>query len=261
MDPRRTNQDRTVSTHANTHQLAGPVRTEEEDVVLGQLVQVIIDDIWWLLAIALSIVAVAGFYCYVAKPVYSADAHVRVEQSDNTSQALTQTQTGAAITSGSGSLPTDAEIEMIKSRGVVAPVVQQMKLSFSIAPKTVPVLGSLAARLARPGEPARAWLGLRNYAWGGEIADVDSVDVPPALEGQRMVLTALPDGQYELRAPNGARLLRGQAGQPAQGGGVSILVNKLGARPGTQFIVMRANDRSEERRVGKECRSRWSPYH
>jgi len=22
-----------------------------------------------------------------------------------------------------------------------------------------------------------------------------------------------------------------------------------------------ANDRSEERRVGKECRSRWSPYH
>ena len=22
-----------------------------------------------------------------------------------------------------------------------------------------------------------------------------------------------------------------------------------------------SNDRSEERRVGKECRSRWSPYH
>ena len=24
---------------------------------------------------------------------------------------------------------------------------------------------------------------------------------------------------------------------------------------------MMKNDRSEERRVGKECRSRWSPYH
>src|SRR2546430_13517531 len=24
---------------------------------------------------------------------------------------------------------------------------------------------------------------------------------------------------------------------------------------------MKARDRSEERRVGKECRSRWSPYH
>ena len=27
------------------------------------------------------------------------------------------------------------------------------------------------------------------------------------------------------------------------------------------FEPMRADDRSEERRVGKECRSRWSPYH
>ena len=26
-------------------------------------------------------------------------------------------------------------------------------------------------------------------------------------------------------------------------------------------IIKRYKDRSEERRVGKECRSRWSPYH
>ena len=29
-------------------------------------------------------------------------------------------------------------------------------------------------------------------------------------------------------------------------------------RPNIIFIM---SDRSEERRVGKECRSRWSPYH
>ena len=27
------------------------------------------------------------------------------------------------------------------------------------------------------------------------------------------------------------------------------------------FFQVRSDDRSEERRVGKECRSRWSPYH
>ena len=27
------------------------------------------------------------------------------------------------------------------------------------------------------------------------------------------------------------------------------------------FALMRLSARSEERRVGKECRSRWSPYH
>ena len=29
----------------------------------------------------------------------------------------------------------------------------------------------------------------------------------------------------------------------------------------TKLKTMEALDRSEERRVGKECRSRWSPYH
>ena len=27
------------------------------------------------------------------------------------------------------------------------------------------------------------------------------------------------------------------------------------------YIIAGCNGRSEERRVGKECRSRWSPYH
>src|SRR2546427_8288610 len=31
--------------------------------------------------------------------------------------------------------------------------------------------------------------------------------------------------------------------------------------PGDRFAVTQNNDRSEERRVGKEGRSRWSPYH
>ena len=35
---------------------------------------------------------------------------------------------------------------------------------------------------------------------------------------------------------------------------------KVGALPVTMMSVT-AKLRSEERRVGKECRSRWSPYH
>ena len=29
----------------------------------------------------------------------------------------------------------------------------------------------------------------------------------------------------------------------------------------SQYVVPHGVSRSEERRVGKECRSRWSPYH
>src|ERR1039457_2894305 len=49
--------------------------------------------------------------------------------------------------------------------------------------------------------------------------------------------------------------------QPVQG----VLDRRPETRPIRRFYVQRVNvrlqNRSEERRVGKECRSRWSPYH
>ena len=39
------------------------------------------------------------------------------------------------------------------------------------------------------------------------------------------------------------------------------LVSGLHCEPETVKEEMQATKRSEERRVGKECRSRWSPYH
>ena len=35
----------------------------------------------------------------------------------------------------------------------------------------------------------------------------------------------------------------------------------LNDKDNTEFKVYLPSSRSEERRVGKECRSRWSPYH
>ena len=40
--------------------------------------------------------------------------------------------------------------------------------------------------------------------------------------------------------------------------GISCSAELKAQKNGT---VYKGNDRSEERRVGKECRSRWSPYH
>ena len=35
----------------------------------------------------------------------------------------------------------------------------------------------------------------------------------------------------------------------------------FGSNPETVLPIVKEGARSEERRVGKECRSRWSPYH
>ncbi|WP_035521793.1 polysaccharide biosynthesis tyrosine autokinase [Paraburkholderia sacchari] len=232
-----------VSTQQAISQPAPAARTEEEDVVLGQLLRVIFDDIGWLVMIAAVVVGAAVFYCFVAKPVYTADTQVRVEQQDYTTQALTQTQSGANVTSGQqGSLPTDAEIQMIQSRSVLEPVVKQFKLNFTAAPVALPVIGSLAARLATPGSPARPWFGLKDYAWGGEVLNIESIQVAPELESKKLTLTALDDNRYVISGPDGGRLLEGTVGQRVQGGGVTLLVNELKARPGERFKVMRLND-------------------
>ena len=43
----------------------------------------------------------------------------------------------------------------------------------------------------------------------------------------------------------------------------NIIVRQRGTHfhPGTNVGIGKDDTRSEERRVGKECRSRWSPYH
>src|SRR5438034_7844472 len=47
-------------------------------------------------------------------------------------------------------------------------------------------------------------------------------------------------------------------------GGVIVLIEELGTAVATTnagSYTLTVPARSEERRVGKECRSRWSPYH
>ena len=87
------------------------------------------------------------------------------------------------------------------------------------------------------------------------------------------VVTAMnrEDGLFEIQAkavilamgcrerPRGALNIPGY--RPAgiySAGTAQRLVNIEGFMPGREVVIL---GRSEERRVGKECRSRWSPYH
>ena len=65
-----------------------------------------------------------------------------------------------------------------------------------------------------------------------------------ALEGLKMLNKVLMDYNAEISSVNGL------SSCPAL-----YLVSVYGTK------VVNADTRSEERRVGKECRSRWSPYH
>src|SRR2546422_11273268 len=88
---------------------------------------------------------------------------------------------------------------------------------------------------AAPGDPVAVLLGDQATA-----EDIATVRVQYGLDKPLPVQFG-----YWLR-----EVLQGNLGQ-------SIFLQ----RPVTQALAERAEPRSEERRVGKECRSRWSPYH
>jgi len=80
-------------------------------------------------------------------------------------------------------------------------------------------------------------------------ADASTVSLLP----QPASLTVTP-GSFRI---SNARIAASDAGGRAAGERLRSLV----ARSGGPQLRFGRNGRSEERRVGKECRSRWSPYH
>src|SRR2546429_9342588 len=63
-----------------------------------------------------------------------------------------------------------------------------------------------------------------------------------------------------LRQRHGKNLIGTKGGVAADAGIVDHVVTAMGSRV-PEFCEVLPDHRSEERRVGKECRSRWSPYH
>src|ERR1022692_5185158 len=82
------------------------------------------------------------------------------------------------------------------------------------------------------------------------LRKVDRLEMNKILEGKRILITG---GTGSLGKVLTRRILSGEAGRPAK----VIIFSRDEAKQ--HFI--RVEYRSEERRVGKECRSRWSPYH
>ena len=79
------------------------------------------------------------------------------------------------------------------------------------------------------------------------------------------------DAVITLRHGAGGRAMRQLIGEtlaaghlqtplPVEGIGLAAMDDGAALRVGDRWLVV-TTDRSEERRVGKECRSRWSPYH
>src|SRR5256886_10556429 len=90
------------------------------------------------------------------------------------------------------------------------------------------------------------------YLWESTIftfSNIASIGVAMAMFGTIFFLPVFVQGVIGNSVTNSAAIL------------VPLLVAMIVTSIGSGQIISRTGRRSEERRVGKECRSRWSPYH
>ncbi|KRE91162.1 tyrosine protein kinase [Frateuria sp. Soil773] len=209
----------------------------DDEIDLGELLGTLIDHKWLIIIVTGVFFVVAVAYALLATPIYQANAIVQVEQKVPNLPGLS----ALSQTLGASSSEATTEIALITSRTVIGKAVDELNLDIEVEPRRFPLIGNFVARRyspAKPGEVARAWLGMNGYDWGGSMLDIFELKVPTSLEEKKLTLVAGEQGGYTLLDDDGHALLTGRQGQAASGRGVSIQVKTLLANPGTRFSVI-----------------------
>ena len=97
---------------------------------------------------------------------------------------------------------------------------------------------------------------------GIEISSADLNRIPAeSIESFSLLKDASATAIYGNRGANGVMLVTTKKGQENTKATINVSLEASYFRPINVPKFADGATRSEERRVGKECRSRWSPYH
>lgn len=205
---------------------------ESDEIDLRDLLGLLLDEWKTIAGVTIVVVLLAAVYAFTATPIYETNALVQVERQKSPLGGLEELSTML-----SGDTPTEAEIEIVRSRMVLGEAIAQERLDIEVQPKRFPLIGGVLARRHEGPGVAEPWLGFDSFAWGGERLRVDRLDVDRGLENEPLKLVAGEGGRYAVYAPDRTLLVEGSVGQAADGVGISMFVSELLARPGTEFRI------------------------
>ncbi|WP_404995329.1 polysaccharide biosynthesis tyrosine autokinase [Cupriavidus pauculus] len=200
-----------------------------------------VDHAGWILATGAAGAALAWAIAVSQPAVYQASALVQVLQPREggaAARGATSAMNASNAMNAMAAQSVPLDVGMLRSRTVVAPVVERLRLDITAQPLRAPLVGGLAAHFATPGRLAGPWPAELGYAWGGEQIAVDRMTVPDRLINVPLTLEVLADNAYRLYDRD-SELLAGTVGQTAQSNGVSLLVSRIDGRPGTRFVLTR----------------------
>ena len=209
---------------------------EEQEINLGQL----LDTLHFqrkLIAAVVALFALLGLaYIILATPIYQSDMLIQIEESSNPAKDALSEMSAMFATKTEAS----AEIEILRSRMVVSHAVDNLHLDIEAHPRYFPFIGARLAKqrttLSKPG-----LLGMGGYAWGDEHIEIGQFDVPAAAQEKTFTLTAEDHDGYLLTLDGADLQFHGQIGKsekiPYADGSIELLVTRLAANPGAQFIL------------------------
>lgn len=191
-------------------------------------------------------------YALMAAPVYSSDALVRIEEKKATPLGSLGKVSRAMDVEDS---PVLGEIDIVRSRVVVQKAIEAVNAQTTVAVgNAIPLVGRWLGTIL-PKEPdglVKPLFGEPFWAWGGESVQFGKFDVPDEMLGKALDLNFVTHDEWQLVDSSGDVLLKGSVGSPAYVGGYHVLVDKVVARPGTSFRVIRYLEQARVEQVQKK---------
>ncbi len=138
------------------------------------------------------------------------------------------------------------EANLLRSRKVLSPVVENFGLRISAEPNRIPVLGDLTQRIPALGELVGNLSFASQYAWAEADISVAELSVPRQWEDVGLTLTALGENAYSLAYESDVLIEQAEVGDRvevaiANRDPLLISVSELEAPAGVQFTLSRAS--------------------
>lgn len=200
----------------------------------------LVDNRRFIALIMLLVTSLGAGFAFLSKPVYQVSVLVQVENPPSSAERVLG-ELNKVFDLKAASAP---EVEILRSRMVVAKAVDSSAYFIDVKPKRFAIVGDWAARgnraLSGPG-----WLSGGGFAWGAERAEVSRFDVPLDLEEKPFTMTALGGVRFRLSQTDSGVVVEGEVGKPLRAiigdESLDLKVDQLHANAGTEFVLRRGS--------------------
>lgn len=217
------------------------ILADDKDVDLAAYLNMLAEQRWLIIAIALTVSLLGALYAFVAKPVYEANLLIHVEEKGQREPKNILGEAGSMVDTKTAA---SAEIELLRSRLVVAQAIDSLRLYIDARPVRFPLVGAWIADT--DAAHLLPWLrGLGGYAWGRESIDVATLNLPERLENQPFTLKIIDAGHYAVTEEGSNIRFAGTVGETvtvgSKYGPIELFVTRLNGPEGTEFQLTRSS--------------------